>query len=105
MTTTPISKLEDGAGAYATGKYHNLFAEAGYSPDAIAAKIHYAYDQLFHGDLETQRLYFPSGENENGPLAYIPDIQHNDVRSEGMSYGMMSLLHTAGEFKIILPPQ
>ena len=45
--------------------------------------------QLFEGDLERERLFFPSGTNENGPLAYIPDIQHSDVRSEGMSYGMM----------------
>ena len=88
-TTTPGLELEDGAGAYASGKYRNLFAEAGYSSEEIAAKIHHAYKQFFHGDPETERLYFPSGENENGPLAYIPDIQHNDVRSEGMSYGMM----------------
>jgi len=80
---------DNGTGAYATGKYRNIFAEAGYSQEAIAAKIERAYEQLFHGDIETERLFFPSGENENGPLAYIPDIQHNDVRSEGMSYGMM----------------
>lgn len=86
---SPKKALDNGAGAYATGKYRNLFLEAGYSPKEISAKILRAYEQLFHGDLETQRLFFPSGRNENGPLAYIPDIQHNDVRSEGMSYGMM----------------
>ena len=79
----------DGAGAYATGKYRNLFAEAGRTPQEVDARIARAWKQLFEGDLETQRLYFPSGANENGPLAYIPDIQHTDVRSEGMSYGMM----------------
>ncbi len=81
--------LDDGAGAYATGIYRNLFIEAGYSPREVADKISRAYEQLFHGDPDTQLLFFPSGKNENGPLAYIPDIQHNDVRSEGMSYGMM----------------
>jgi oligosaccharide reducing-end xylanase len=81
--------LEDGAGAYASGLYRNLFVEAGCSPAEVEAKISRAYEQLFHGDPETQRLFFMSGENDNGPLAYIPDIQHNDVRSEGMSYGMM----------------
>jgi oligosaccharide reducing-end xylanase len=86
---SPKASPENGAGAYATGKYRNLFLEAGYSPKEISAKISRAYEQLFHGDPETQLLYFPSGRNENGPLAYIPDIQHNDVRSEGMSYGMM----------------
>ncbi len=79
----------DRAGAYATGHYRNLFAEDGHSPSEIDARIAKAYEQLFHGDEQTQRLYFPSGQNENGPLAYIPDIQHDDVRSEGMSYGMM----------------
>jgi oligosaccharide reducing-end xylanase len=79
----------DGTGAYATGKYRNLFAEAGHTPQEIDARIHRAWEQLFRGDEKTQRLYFPSGANEDGPLAYIPDIQHTDVRSEGMSYGMM----------------
>jgi oligosaccharide reducing-end xylanase len=79
----------DGTGAYATGKYRNLFAEAGHAPQEIDARITRAWEQLFRGDEETERLYFPSGENANGPLAYIPDIQHADVRSEGMSYGMM----------------
>jgi oligosaccharide reducing-end xylanase len=79
----------DGSGAYATGKYRNLFAEAGRTQAEIDAKITKAYEQFFHGDKETERLYTPSGENENGPLAYIPDIQRSDVRSEGMSYGMM----------------
>jgi oligosaccharide reducing-end xylanase len=79
----------DGQGAFKTRRYRNLFAEAGYSRKDIDARIARAYEQLFHGDLETQRLYFPAGTNENGPLAYIPDIQHTDVRSEGMSYGMM----------------
>ena len=55
----------------------------------IKAKVDKAYNQLFHGDLQTQALYIPAGKNDNGPLAYIPDVQHTDVRSEGMSYGMM----------------
>jgi oligosaccharide reducing-end xylanase len=79
----------DGAGAYATKKYRNLFAEAGRSAPEIDAKIEKAYQQLFHGNLETERLFFPAGSNADGPLAYIPDIQHTDVRSEGMSYGMI----------------
>jgi len=79
----------DGAGAFATGKYRNLFVEAGHGPREVEARITRAYQQLFHGDPETQRLYTPSGRNQNGPLAYIPDIQHTDVRSEGMSYGMV----------------
>jgi oligosaccharide reducing-end xylanase len=81
--------LGAGSGAYATRRYPNLFLEAGHTQAEVDARIERAYQQLFHGDPQTQRLYFPSGKNENGPLAYIPDIQHGDVRSEGMSYGMM----------------
>jgi oligosaccharide reducing-end xylanase len=81
--------LDDGKGAFATGKYRNLFAEIGKPEAEIKAKVHKAYKQLFEGDLKTQALFIPAGKNDHGPLAYIPDIQHTDVRSEGMSYGMM----------------
>jgi oligosaccharide reducing-end xylanase len=81
--------FDNGKGAFATGKYRNLFAEIGKSEAEIKAKVDKAYKQLFEGDLKTQRLYILAGTNDNGPLAYIPDIQHTDVRSEGMSYGMM----------------
>ena len=80
---------EDGSGAFATGKYRNLFAEAGHSQQEIHAKIDRAFQQLFHGNLETQTIYYSAGANSNGPLAYITDIKHNDVRTEGLSYGMM----------------
>lgn len=45
---------------------------------------------MFHGDKDTQTVYYPAGQNANGPLAYLSDINNNDVRSEGMSYGMMT---------------
>ena len=89
VTGSESTVSSDGSGAFATGKYRNLFAEAGHSEAEIDGKIAKAWKQLFEGDPETERLYTPSGQNENGPLAYIPDIQHTDVRSEGMSYGMI----------------
>ena len=67
---------------------HNLFAEAGYKPREISAKINAAFQQLFHGDPGTQAVYYPAGTNTNGALAYIYDPGNQDVRSEGMSYGM-----------------
>src|SRR5258708_3195428 len=79
----------DGAGAYATGQYRNLFAEAGHSPKEISAKIDAAFQQLFHGNPETQAVYFPSGKNAQGPFAYLTDWNNHDARTEGMSYGMM----------------
>jgi oligosaccharide reducing-end xylanase len=79
----------DGSGAYATGQYRNLFAEAGHSPREISAKIDSTFQQLFHGNPETQAVYFPVGKNAQGPLAYLTDWNNHDVRTEGMSYGMM----------------
>jgi len=78
----------DGTGAYATGKYRNLFREAGHSPRAIRAKIDAAYAQLFHGDPQTQAVAFSAGSNANGPLMYVTDWANHDVRTEGVSYGM-----------------
>lgn len=86
LAQTPPS---DGAGAFATGKYPNLFVEVGHSPREIQTKIDAAYLQLFHGDPQTQSIGFAAGSNANGPLMYITDWNNHDVRSEGVSYGMM----------------
>ena len=72
-----------------TRHYRNLFLEAGHSPQEISRKIDAAFEQLFHGDPQTQTVYYSAGRNSNGPLAYLTDINNRDVRSEGMSYGMM----------------
>jgi oligosaccharide reducing-end xylanase len=76
-------------GSALSGEYPNLFAEAGYRQGEIDTKVRTAFEQLFHGDPESEALYFPAGTNEYGPLAYIYDVNSADVRSEGMSYGMM----------------
>src|SRR4051812_41602412 len=76
------SKQGNGMGAYSTGNYRNLFREAGHSEKEISSKIEAAFQQLFHGDSATQAIYFPDGKNENGPLAYVSDVPHNDIRSE-----------------------
>lgn len=81
--------LDDGVGAYHTGKYRDLFAEHGHSAAESRAKIDQAYAQLFHGDAQTESVYFEKGSNENGPLGYVTDWANKDVRTEGMSYGMM----------------
>lgn len=90
----------DERGAYATGRYRNLFVESGLSYAESRAKIDRAFQQLFHGDPDSEAVYFAVGENVNGPLAQIRDIGSNDVRSEGMSYGMMIAvqLDKQGEF-------
>ena len=74
------------SGAYYTGKYQNLFTELiGKRGDEVSSKINDAYDQLFHGDADNQKIYFEVKPD----MAYMLDLIHNDVRSEGMSYGMM----------------
>jgi oligosaccharide reducing-end xylanase len=80
---------KDGSGAYSTGTYRNLFAEDGHSKAEIQAKIDAAYQQLFHGDPQTQAIAFDAGSNADGPLMYVTDWANHDVRTEGMSYGMM----------------
>ncbi|MBB3701359.1 carbohydrate-binding protein [Flammeovirga yaeyamensis] len=72
-------------GAFYTGNYRNMFKEAGYTQQQIDDKINSVYQQLFYGDNDTERVYYPKGTDEG----YILDIDNNDVRSEGMSYGMM----------------
>jgi oligosaccharide reducing-end xylanase len=81
--------LDNNAGAFATGQYRNLFVEAGYSPEDVDERVDAAFEQLFFGEPKEQALYFPASANDNGPMAYIFDVANNDVRSEGMSYGMM----------------
>ncbi|MGA2916687.1 MAG: glycosyl hydrolase family 8 [Sedimentisphaerales bacterium] len=80
---------DKGLGAFATGKYRNLFVEAGRSEEQVAEKVDKAFEQLFYGNSNNESVYFSAGTNDNGALAYILDIYHQDVRSEGMSYGMM----------------
>jgi oligosaccharide reducing-end xylanase len=79
----------NGSGAFATGHYRNLFVEAGHSQAEVTKKVNAVFQQFFYGDASTQALYYPSGFNTNGALAYIYDTGYKEVRSEGMSYGLM----------------
>ncbi len=62
----------------------NIFLECGHSAEEIEAKLNEAYSSLFEGDCDSERICFTSDND----LAYIVDIGHSDIRSEGMSYGM-----------------
>jgi oligosaccharide reducing-end xylanase len=75
-----------GSGAAVTGQYRNLFREyLGKSDAEIEARVQGAWRQLFAGDPDSEALYYPVA----GDMAYVPDINNHDVRSEGLSYGMM----------------
>ncbi len=80
------SKQDETNGAYHTKKYENLFVSLlNKSELEVKAKIDSSFNQLFYGEDSTQRVYYPVNKN----MAYIKDINNGDVRTEGMSYGMM----------------
>lgn len=73
-------------GAYFDGVYPNLFGQLpGVTQDSVRMKIDAAFQQLFYGNDSTERVYYPVGSD----MAYMMDVGNNDVRTEGMSYGMM----------------
>ena len=69
-------------GAFETGQYRNLFVEMGYEPTAVEAKLKEVFNDVFHGP---DKVYFEVGDS----MGYVSDIKNHDVRTEGMSYGMM----------------
>ena len=75
--------------AFESSVYRDLFAERGRSAQEVAAKIDAAWQSLFASTDDNRRVYYPAGGNEHGPVAYVKDIGNGDIRSEGMSYGMM----------------
>ena len=71
-------------GAFNTGVYRNMFAEVGFVEEEIEQRKQEIFQTLFYGD-EEERIYFPVGSD----MGYIEDTGNYDVRTEGMSYGMM----------------
>ena len=65
-------------------EYHNLFLEAGFSQEEIDNRLEEIWNTFFYGS-EDERIYFPVGED----MGYLCDTGNEDVRTEGMSYGMM----------------
>jgi oligosaccharide reducing-end xylanase len=71
-------------GSFYTGQYRNLFNEIGKTDEEITARIQRNWNELFNGNEDT-RIYYPVGDD----LGYMLDTGNLDVRTEGMSYGMM----------------
>ena len=69
-------------GAFYTDEYPNIFLEVGYSQDEIDKKVEQAYYDLFEGP---EKIYFEVGDS----MGYVSDLKNHDVRTEGVSYGMM----------------
>jgi oligosaccharide reducing-end xylanase len=70
-------------GAFETHQYRNLFTEMGYKQADIDRKVNEVFNDVFYGK---NKVYFEVGDS----MGYVSDIKNNDVRTEGMSYGMMA---------------
>ena len=69
-------------GAFETHQYRNLFVEMGYKPADVDKKLQKVFHDVFYGK---NKVYFEVGDS----MGYISDVKNHDVRTEGMSYGMM----------------
>ena len=86
FTSTKVIPVVPSVKSFETGTYRDLFQEYLGKKDAeVQSKLDAAWQQLFYGDDGFQRIYYPVGKD----MAYVEDIGNSDVRTEGMSYGMM----------------
>ena len=69
-------------GGFGTGNYRNVFVEMGYAPAEVDAKLKEVFNDVFRGP---NKCYFEVGDS----MGYVSDVKNHDVRTEGMSYGMM----------------
>ena len=75
-------------GAIETGVYRNVFAEAGYAQSEITQRLIAIANQLLFGNPSNEAIVFP-GQDSTVNASYVEDINNGDVRTEGMSYGLM----------------
>ena len=81
-----INQNESQRGAYFSGVYRDNFVDLlKKSKAAVKVRIASSFNQLFYGNDSTERVYYPVAPD----MAYIKDVNNKDVRTEGMSYGMM----------------
>jgi oligosaccharide reducing-end xylanase len=62
-----------------------MFKEWGKTEAEVTTKVNTAWNKLFVNGTSDEKIYTESGSD----MAYIYTADSNDVRSEGMSYGMM----------------
>ncbi|WP_075341627.1 glycosyl hydrolase family 8 [Tenacibaculum agarivorans] len=72
--------------SFVTDVYRNMFVESGKNEVAVQQKLDQLWNRYFvNGNIDSERLMYEVGND----MAYILDTGNNDIRSEGMSYGMM----------------
>nr|AAS85781.1 endo-1,4-beta-xylanase precursor [uncultured bacterium] len=85
----PAAPTPPSTGAVSSKTYRNMFKEWGKTDSEITTKVNTAWNKLFVNGVESgdnaERIYVETGSD----MAYIHTFDSNDVRSEGMSYGMM----------------
>lgn len=85
----PTEEATNYTGSYYTGNYTSPFKTfLGKTDEDIQTKLDQLYNHYFKGN-NNQKVYY-----ETGSEAYIIDTGNNDVKSEGMSYGMMIAVQT-----------
>jgi oligosaccharide reducing-end xylanase len=67
--------------AYYENPFHDLLDN---TSQEVTDRVNDAYNQLFLGNAENQAIYVAEGDT-----AYISDIYHDDIRTEGNGLGMM----------------
>lgn len=70
--------------SFHTRQYRNLFQQWGRSNSEIEERLELIWNTFFYGS-EEERIYHPVGDD----MGYLEDTGNHDVRTEGMSYGMM----------------
>ncbi len=72
--------------AFSTGTHRNLFVELGVAtPEEVRLRVRNDYQTLFFGDPDNEAILVPASED----MAFIHTPDTDDIRSEGMSYGMI----------------
>jgi oligosaccharide reducing-end xylanase len=85
-TTPPVDAGIPGSGCTAPAAYANLFVTvSGHTQADSDAKVAAAWSKLFTAGASGAIFFNGPGSDES----YVEDTYNNDVRTEGMSYGMM----------------
>jgi oligosaccharide reducing-end xylanase len=82
----PVTPNPPSVGAVTSGTYRNLFKEWGKTDAQIDAKVTAEWNKKFVNGTTDEMLYVQASDSS---MAYIYTADTDDVRSEGMSYGMM----------------
>jgi len=84
-TLSAVTEVPAAKGAVLSGIYRNMFKEWGKTDAEVTAKVTNAWNKLFVSGTTDEKIFVETGSD----MAYIYTADTNDVRSEGMSYGMM----------------